>query len=427
MLVFLPLFTSSATFSLFRTLDSANSPYFGSSTALCPAHQLIVVAAAPNFSTATDRGALYFSDYERSGHTWSGFHEILPEDHDGIEIDNSFYHASVSGLGASIGISSDCSTIIASAPYTSYTNENVTHHNVGAVLIYKIADGKVTSQVLVPPSSISEGGLFGTRLEPSSDIHSFAATCDDDWHVFAESPTGWEETFHGKTKPGVDTMEFVDASTLVVGTDIYKRSNGTWKPSQSFPPIPDFTAKHAAMPETDQTIVAFANDRSIAFLGRDDATNKWEHDYTIEYPAGGVGGKIDFCTTRYLASVGTFLDGPVVFLFERDGLRFKYTGVIASGRVTSFAWDDDRCSRFLVGAPSFGAGKSEVFVYQWSNMGRLGRIEAQLGTVVIPLVVLGSALFAGVLIASVLYWAFKLKRNIAARRAVGRADAIVTA
>lgn len=465
--------------------EEATLNLFGRSVGFCPSTQRIVVGAEWENSDTTDRaGALYIFDYNREKRSWHQSAVIKASD---IELEGNFT-AKIRSLGSTVQISSDCRTIIAGAPMTDYVN-NVNGdaaEEVGSVLLYEEVGKKWQIKNLMVPHPMEIGGGYGRTLAASSDLKFYSAAYFNKAGEGSEivnkvlvsmevAPKVWSEPESLDPPVMLDlssfggNLQFIDASTLLVGSKegafIYKKTEVAddirWEKRREIvlERITELSDKytsfgeHVTMPENDQTLLAISaqgpDGDGIVFVTRDDVTNTWEYSYDVPFPAGWTGIHLDFCKNIFLAATGQRTTDDrtesAVFLFHRNktGMFHLAENVTQPSEdrdrakhlnfVSSFAWDNDHCSRFVVGSMSKDKNDegehipyefSKAYVYQ-SNIRRERRgIERQIKT----LSVLGSIFFVGLIGAIIvavlanLYMQFRKRRQAAQITDVNKAS-----
>jgi hypothetical protein len=305
--------------------NGTTNALFGSATAIASGRHRIAVGA-PHGAGAVHLFEFqpHHHDQHAGSHGWTSFPPLVPANGN-VRSNGVDYNVTVFGLGTSVGISNDGDTIIAGAPGTTYEAATVTRSGVGAVVIFKKSSDGWSQSLSIPPE-LTTGGQYGALLDWSSDLKYFAVAASTDVFVANESG-GWVPLALPNATENVTSLEFVDASTLLVARDrnveLYKRSVSGWRLRQLEWAPPNVTGfgRHVGMPENDQfttaMLVSNTTGDSVVFMQRNDTTNRWEYLYEVPFPTGARGGQLDFCRDGLLASSGTTERGRAVFLFSR--------------------------------------------------------------------------------------------------------------
>lgn len=294
--------------------------------------------------------------------------------------------------------------------------------------------------------------------------------------VFNSTNLGWERYIltpppqirDGNRYRFGNKLQFLDASTLIVSADdlqdksisgvyIYKKTfNLTSNRSYWYIANDGINASSYgynnigeafSIPSTQQDFIALLASNStnygIIFLSRNDVTDTWVKKYTVDLPPGSTASQLYFCGENQLAVTGrserrskSIQNINTLFMLTKSDSNGKFqlydiiymppedsqNDSLHLNFLSSFAWENEHCFRFAVGAMSKTGGSGQphvayefgkVYVYQSSDfaMRMLSHYE------VMPSI--GLFFFAGLLIiilsSVIAFYIIKFKRRRQAR------------
>lgn len=415
MLCFLHSLAVSASWTRIETIKPPTdvSSLFGRSVAYCSKLNRLVVGAE---FEANYLGYIYV--FEEVENKWKYITKMTIDDP--YQKINQSLSVNLQRIGSSIQISSDCNYIIAGAPFSNFTKDGVVIPEVGAVIKFNITDmQKPTYKTYIPKDIVKEGG-YGRSIAGSSDMKFFAAAYYNRFgkgpkteskvyvHYNVDDAEDYVEREIENPVPDLDhyrfgsDMQFLDASTLMVGTAVrnlsqtgvylYKRSNGLWKSLTTMKPECkkyDIIGEHIGMANNNQNFAAISARNSetkmygIIFMQFNDTTNEWNLYEVLDLDKEYQVDSIDFCGPN-MFSVVDFMSNSdhqnsAVHIFERSGKTFKITQSVSIPPEddikshylnfgSDFAWESSHCSRFVVGAMSKHFENGEHVPYNYSRV-----------------------------------------------------------
>jgi hypothetical protein len=444
MFAFLSSAVLAADWGPFQTVypyDKSSAMLFGSSVALSPGTQCLVVGAPS--SRFYEAGYVYLFEYSFEKHSWTELLRLTAKEQTAL-VGGVLYNVTVRGLGSSIGISDDSETIIAGAPLTSFSGRGMVYEKVGAVVIFKQTVNGWVQTLSVPPFLVP-GGQYGKVLDTSSDLKFYSTAYDGNETIFVSMDNKSEWTVPASVQVGdgaVRTLEFVDASTLLAASasdvSIFKKSKSGWKKRGAINlPNQYRSAGRVSMPENDQfTVAVSVNDTTgnwILFMHRNDVERVWELQSRARYPPGSEGVYLDFCRDTFLAVIGTVENGArrVIYLFaKRDSGLFELIETIEQPEddpyydselqfATSIAWDNEHCWRLAIGSVSHLYATSRVYIYQMSSITRFRAFASHAEQLAIILTIFAAVFLVAVACAVIGYLILRYRRKRAAQLRAG--------